>query len=262
MKKYLHYLRRILRLSVLELLMYPQDLWWALFTVPIKAAVSIGYVYIVVLITKNGTVGDMASAELIFTGSWSTIVWYLISFTPLNSGMISMQIERGSIDKFILQPFPLLFLTIFQKIYIQKIVEITLHLSICGTILLWGLIVLSPLQMIQGLFVIVSCFLLIISISIAAESMDFFLPKNIFAQFFIQQSSSIAKYPKDIYPSLFQTLFTLFMPAFLITNPLFEVFKGTYSWPFALLTLCMILFWAGLGMLLWRKGVQYYHSAN
>lgn len=243
-------------------LMYPKDFLWSFVTMPIKMFVNIVSIYLVLQVTVGGNIGNMIFAQLVFVGSWSMIIWYLVGITPLGGGVIGYQITSGILDKFLLKPLPLVYMCTFQKFYVQKIVEILLQVGICTYILFHGYIFLSPIQWVQVCFVILSSITLVISIFYCAEALYFFFPNSTVTEYFIEHASSIAKYPSDLYPTFFRTLFTFFVPAFLITNPLFEIFAHRYTWSLFFVTILLVSFWVVLSIVLWKKGVTQYQSAN
>lgn len=262
MKKYLRYLRRILHMSLIQLLIYPGDFFWSIFMMPIRILVSVLSIYFVLAVSTQHTLAGLSIYHLLFVGSSTSLIWYMSTFTPLGVGRIGSQIISGKLDGYLLKALPPFICIIFQDIFIHRIIQILIHLLMLTVIIIVGHIHFNLWQIFQILFVSLSSSILLHSIFLLGDALYFWFPNHNFSDFFLAHADNFARYPASIYPNPLRFFFIFILPAFLIGNPLYEVIQNTYTLPLFFTTIILMIFWLVLAIVAWSSGIKIYESAN
>lgn len=249
-------------MSAMQPLMYPNDFIASLLMMPVFLCISISGTYLIFYANSGHLIAGVSIYEMLFVEIFSALIWLFSTITPLGNGMIGFQIISGGLDRFILQPLPGFLSIFFQKLYIQKFILICIRIVLLLLVLFLGHFTFSLIQLLQLLFILVTSMILLHSIFIFGEALNFWFPNSNFSQHFFQYAQNYTDYPSKIYPDFFVKIFTYLIPLFLIGNPVYFILKNEFTLTFFYIIVGISILWTAIACILWQTGKKHYQSAN
>lgn len=263
MKKYLRYVKRILRLSWLKLKSYPQDFSITVLIIPCFMAVEMGTIFLILSAGSTKALGGYTIFEILFVLISSRVINEIATFCTLTSARIPYQIVKGELDSFLYKPLSS-FITIgIQQIYIKKFLGISYNILAIIAVLYLGAIHLDSTMILLGTVVLLESCCIYFCLATSAGALSFYFEGLMDVQDFVFETrAEISHYPSMIFPRPFRFFFTFVFPIFLVATPLFQVLRNEYTVEDFIIGLSVtgicILFTTAL----WSMGLKRYSSAN
>lgn len=203
------------------------------------------------------------TSELIFLILASELITDIASMTTFTSQRLPFQILRGELDGFLIKPLPVLIAVGLQQFFIKSLVSFTfIAIVLIGTIVISNMS-FSIQQIVAILFIFAQSIILLFCINFLAGILSFFVEGLMDIQnFILDMKTKISGYPRELFPTIFQNIFTFVIPILLIASPLLKVFHNTYSREDMILGLVISGFFVLLSTVLWSIGLRRYSSAN
>lgn len=260
MKKHITYLRRIYRMSLLRLKTYPLNFSMGSITRFAYMVSGIGALYFTYhLLPAGGTIRGATFIDSTIILLSFQCCFYFVGAFHFNGAELTGQIHRGELDTKLISP-----LSSFYSILLQELYPHSLKSTLYTFILLTGVCFfyrdLSALEWGYFLMVIASSFLVLSSLNLCFSSIAFFsegFGKS--PNWFKDQASLLNRYPKEIYPVIFQWVFA---PIFFIVNPLFQILRHSFTLSDALIQIIATMVCLFLTVVIWTQGLKNYGSAN
>ena len=259
MKRYLKLYSRILKLSLMRALAYPQDFWtWAIVDI-VWAVVGIGFFRVLLFAIPeiSGWTFEMLSIPLGILYFLNAVIWGLLWSNMLE---IPRDINKGNLDMYLTKPANSQFLVSTRFIGLNLFPSV-----MAGSFLLWyGFRAnnLPPVMLVVVPIAIVSASLLSYSVWFMMTTLAFWFNRLLNVVHVFPHSLDIARYPVAIFHPFIQFLFTYIVPFAMLGFLPAEVILG-YKSPIVLLlpiVLAMILLY--LSHKFWNFSLRRYSSAS
>lgn len=262
MKKHLRYISLIFFLSLRQERAYPLDNFILFFSKPLLIGLEFLGVYFLYTASGNSSIAGFSQAQMLIVLNLSYLTFLCTTVIPPGTGITTTQISNGKLDPFFLRPQGLFFSFWTQRFYPMRLVEIALRFVYLLLVLFMGHLIITPIQWFSiGVICLLSIFLFLIFFSIG-DSLSFWFPFVDFNELFFEFTDHLGYYPNTLYPKSIQLIFTYILPFFLLGNPMYQVFSGTYSLSLFGMHFLIVLCWLCIAIVLWSKGIQRYDSAN
>lgn len=248
-------------MSTLKLLAYPLNSFIGSITRLAYSLSAIGTLYFSFRFFAPGATLFGASFEhclMVFLFYQSC--FYFVTIFGFTGDMLTKQIQYGLLDSLIVKPFPLFFVIVFQEIRSHNVFTFLTSLLFlpAGFFLLSIHLSFSEICAAIGLFCISNVLLVFFTLLFISGAFFF----EGFARntgWFLDMSSQLVRYPKTMYPLFMQLLF---LPMFYVTSPVFDLLQHRFTFIDFILQISVTLLVVICTLLLWRKGLMEYSSAN
>lgn len=211
------------------------------------------------LLPAGGTIHGAILIDSILVLLSFQCCFYFVGAFHFNGVELTGQIHRGQLDSKLISP-----LSSFYSILLQELYPHSLKSALYTFSLLSGICFfyknLSAIEWSYFFFIIISSVLILSAINLCFSSVAFFsegFGKS--PNWFKDQASLLTRYPKEIFPVVFQLLFA---PIFFIVNPLFQILRHSFTFTdmfIQLIATCLCLL---LAVVTWQQGLKNYGSSN
>ncbi|MFN7161238.1 MAG: ABC-2 family transporter protein [Candidatus Gracilibacteria bacterium] len=221
---------------------------------------GIGVIYFAYLVLPEGstitgaTFSDTLIAFLLFQ-----TCFYFLGIFFYNSPELVLQIHRGQLDNKLIRPCSSVWNILLQEIYPTSARDM-FYSAILLIGLTWYYNSFTILEWMALLGIFISSCIIMSSLNLMFSSCCFYFEGFLKGpNWFKDQASQICRYPKDIYPEVFQWIF---FPIFFVATPVFSLLRHTYTFNDVLLQLFMTIATLLISLYIWNQGLRHYSSAN
>lgn len=260
MNKYLRYLRRVHHMCMRRSLTYMKDFIIYLVTLPLFTIVSLYSIIFTFQASTSKMVAGFHMEEILFATFFSTFIIELAGYSTAHDASLAYQIRQGRLDGLLLKPLHSLFLIIFQVVFFYSIPAALMQLFFLLGVVYWGNIHLSFEQLLSLSFVFFSSLGIYITFLFCVQGVSLYWENNLRSHAVFLMTTT--RYPREVFPSLFQKIGISIFPVFLIASPVYYVLQNKYTALDAAYTGFLLIVFTGSMLLLWNNGLKRYTSAN
>jgi len=180
-----------------------------------------------------------------------------------NSYFVQSGIHTGELDEFLIKPVNFKFITSVRFFWLEQLLY--------GLASLIFVIVISWLNNWFGwslqeavwlLFIMVSSVVIYFLVIWIISLLAFYWDKFRQIKLIFWTSGEASYYPRKLYPPILQWIGVYLFPVFMIVNPIFDVFDGSYDWVKVINTILYIGVLFIIYQMVWKFGLRKYNSAN
>lgn len=264
MKKYVKIWYRCVRMCYISTMMYKFNYVVGAGLTIFNMAAELLFIWYVFYLADIKTIAGVDYIVFFFVyGLFELIRSVMRAGVMDNSYFVQEGVHSGELDEFLIKPVNFKFITSVRFFWPEQIMM--------GLVVLGFLVVLSAIngffgwgwiELGQVIFIVISSliiyFLFIWIVSLMAFYWDRF--NQIKSIFWI--SGQASNYPRKIFPRLLQWAGMFVVPVFLVINPVFDVFTGSYGWENIINTGLYLVALFIAYQLVWKVGLRKYNSAN
>ncbi|MFN7161235.1 MAG: ABC-2 family transporter protein [Candidatus Gracilibacteria bacterium] len=261
MKKLFLYFRRITKMSFLTWMQYPQDIFASGIGSVVYTFMQLAFFYFLFTSGKNVLSGYTFQQfyTVFFISQCSIALFFLYSWGNLQR--LGKDIEQGNIDLQLIKPFhtaiilqlPKLFVNSFMPMFFIQAVLVCLFFFIgIPKVSLW----FFPFSFV----LIISSWILLHATYVICISVLFYL-KGFWGFYKTAGNfSDLVQYPKDLFPSWIGILFTFCIPYFMVSDPLYRVFKDELTLQYVFFYVLFYVCFLSISSLIWHFGLRRYEG--
>lgn len=252
---------RLLKINILNGLMYRGDFWAGTLTELFYLVVQVLFI---AFIFKAAGITEIAGFNLyqvyFVWAAFELLNSLSFIFVSPSAGRLYSMIHYGSLDMVLLKPRMKTFV-LFNNSWITD----SFSGYIFNTLLLiyiWPHLVLTGVDWWRVLFVMMTSFLIFAMIQYISTLVNFYSARFDALNRLIKGSYEILKYPREIFPRAMQNFYIFVLPMFLIANPIYEIMAGEFGWSDGVVIVAITILLMGIAWFMWVDGLKRYVSAS
>lgn len=204
---------------------------------------------------------DMNDIYLVFAVSQISIMMIYI-FVRINVRTAINQINEGKLDFLLTKPADARFLIMIQRFEILQVYGMFIYCMIFGYYL-WkvGNYDLDFGQWLVVGFILINSIVLHSLLYWISGLVNLFSNRFLAMWYLINNTYEIVKYPKNVYPRLFQDILIFVFPILLVANPVFDVLDRSWSWSDFVQMILVTFVFLLIFLVVFGYGLRKYESA-
>jgi len=263
MKKYWKIWWRILKMSLMQSMMYRSDMICGSITSLIYFVIQICLIKLLYVAGGINQIAGFSIDQMYVILALSQIeIFFIFVFVQSNTPMVLNQINNGLLDFFLLKPVNKYFLIMNQKyVAVQSYVIILYLLVFIPYLYSIGAINFTSWQWGWIVFIVLISLVVHAVLLWVAVLLNFFWPNFKTMYMFMNNILDITRYPKQVYPQIIQDVFFYIVPIFFIMNPIYDILAGNWKWVDGVRVLVITFIFVLIFANIFGYGLKRYNSA-